>query len=201
VKHQRSRDHSRSASNGGFRLAKRLIAALLCLSGGLLGQAQDKGSSEYQVKAAFLFHFAQFIDWPSEAFKDETSPLTYCTFGEDPFQGALEASLSGKMIAGRPVRVQHLKQAREISECQILFVGAMEKRRLATVLAGIKGTPVLTVGDSAHFVNAGGVIGFCLEEKKIRFEINLDVATQAKLKISAKLLALAKTVIGDPRAN
>jgi YfiR/HmsC-like len=158
-------------------------------------------AEEYQVKAAFLFHFAQFVEWPEAVFKSDTSPLTYCTIGEDPFQGALDASLNGKMIGARSIRVQHLKPAQEISECHILFIGAIEKRHLSTVLAGIKGTPVLTVGDSEHFVTQGGVIGFCLEEKKIRFEINLDAATEARLRISARLLALAKTVIGDPRAN
>ena len=163
--------------------------------------AQNESNSEYQVKAAFLFHFAQFVDWPPEVFKSEASPLTYCTLGEDPFQGALDASLSGKMIGARPIRVQHLKQSQDIPECQVIFIGTMEKKHMSAVLADLKRTPILTVGDSEHFVNEGGVIGFCLEGKKIRFEINLNAATQAKLKISAKLLTLAKTVVGDPRAN
>jgi YfiR/HmsC-like len=162
---------------------------------------QSAGESEYQVKAAFLFHFAQFVDWPREAFSSDTSPITYCTIGEDPFHGSLDASLIGKTVGPRPIRVLHLKQGQEISGCHILFIGGLEGKRLSSVLAGLKGTPVLTVGDSDHFVNEGGIIGFSLEEKKIRFEINLNAATEAKLKLSAKLLSLAKTVIGDPRAN
>lgn len=178
-----------------------VLLALGLLSLQAVALAQNGGNSEYQVKAAFLFHFAQFVEWPPQAFKSDASPLTYCTIGEDPFQGALDASLSGKMIGTRPIRVEHLKEAQDMRECHIVFIGPMEKKRISSVLAVLKGAPVLTVGDSEHFVNEGGVIGFCLEAKKVRFEINLDVATEAQLKISAKLLTLAKTVIGDPRTN
>ena len=163
--------------------------------------AQRTSSGEYEVKAAFLYHFAEFVDWPPDAFKNETSPLTYCTFGEDPFQGGLEASLAGKTIGARPLRVRHVKQLQEIPECQILFIAASQKKRITAILASVKTAPVLTVADSDHFVNEGGVIGFLAEEKKIRFEINLKAATDARLRISAKLLALAETVIGDPRVN
>jgi YfiR/HmsC-like len=193
--------HARKAGNRGTRFLTRRVVALVCLIAAFSVRGQEKGSSEYQVKAAFLFHFAQFVDWPNETFTNETSPLTYCTLGEDPFRGELEASLSGKKIGARPIRVQHLRQTQEIPECQILFIGGMERKRMSTLLAALKGAPVLTVGDADHFVNEGGVIGFCLEEKKIRFEINLNAATEARLKISARLLSLAKTVVGDPRAN
>ena len=163
--------------------------------------AQTGNAGEYQVKAAFLFHFAQFVEWPPGVFKDANSPVTYCTLGEDPFQGALDQSLNGKIIGGRPARIRHLKASREFHECQVLFIGTTEKKEISATLAALKGAPVLTVADADHFVNEGGVIGFCLEEKKVRFEINLNAASEAKLKLSAKLLSLAKTVIGDPRAH
>ncbi len=166
-----------------------------------LAQGQSSGSSEYDVKAAFLFHFAQFVEWPPEAFKDASSPLTYCTIGEDPFHGALEQSLNGKTIGARPLRVQHLKQTQEITGCQVLFVGAGEARRLGGAIAGVSGNGVLLVGETEHFIQEGGIIGFCLEQNKIRFEINLEAAGKAKLKISAKLLTLARTVIGNPGGN
>jgi hypothetical protein len=155
------------------------LTLALVVTGPEIANGQASGSGEYQVKAAFLFHFAQFVDWPAEAFSSDTSPISYCTLGDDPFQGALDASLSGKMIGTRVIRVQHLKQGQGISGCQILFIGGLEKKRLSSVLAGLKGAPVLTVGDADHFVNEGGVIGFCMEEKKIRFEINLSAATEA----------------------
>jgi YfiR/HmsC-like len=160
--------------------------------------AQDSASSEYQVKAAFLFHFAQFVEWPAETFKDAGTPLTYCTIGEDPFRGALDQSLSGKAVGARPLRVEHLKQSAEIQSCQVLFIGAGEKRRLGEAMASANGRPVLMVGESEHFAEEGGMIGFCLEGNKIRFDINLQAAEKAHLRISARLLALAKTVIGNP---
>jgi hypothetical protein len=153
------------------------------------------------VKAAFLFHFAQFVDWPPEAFKDATSPLTYCTVGEDPFHGALDASLNGKMIGDRAFRVRHFRRLQEIHECQVLFLGTVETKSIPAELVNLKRDPVLTVGESEHFARDGGMIGFFLEDNKVRFEINLEAVENAKLKVSARLLALAKTVIGGPRGT
>lgn len=147
------------------------------------------------MKAAFLFHFAQFVDWPAEAFKDGATPLTYCTVGEDPFHGALDVSMNGKMIGTRPIRVLHFKRAQDIQSCQILFLGTLEQKSISAALANIRGNPVLTVGETEHFAQDGGMIGFFLEDNKVRFEINLDAAERAKLKISARLLTLAKSVI------
>jgi hypothetical protein len=162
---------------------------------------QADALSEYKVKAAFLFHFAQFVDWPKEAFKDENTPLTYCTLGEDPFQGALDASLRGKLIGARPIQMRHFKLAKEIQGCTVLFLGAAEKKQIPAVLASLSGKAVLTVGETEDFAEDGGMIAFLVEENKIRFEINLEAADKAKLKISSKLLALAKTVIGNQKGN
>jgi YfiR/HmsC-like len=178
-----------------------LLAALVCLAAARFAAGQAGGSSEYQVKAAFLFHFAQFVDWPPETFKDAGSPLTYCTIGEDPFSGALDQSLSGKTIGTRPLRIQHLKPAQATQNCQVLFIGASETRKFSEIMASASGRPILTVGETEHFAADGGVIGFCVEANKIRFEVNLEAAEKANLKISARLLALAKTVIGNPKGN
>jgi len=109
--------------------------------------------------------------------------------------------LNGKVIDGRPVRVLHFKEAQEIQGCQVLFIGIADKKFISATLANLKGTPVLTVGESEHFVQDGGMIGFFLEDNKVRFEINLNAAEHANLKISARLLALAKTVIGGPKGT
>jgi hypothetical protein len=159
--------------------------------------AQESGRAEYQIKAAFLFHFAQFVEWPDEAFKDANSPLTYCTIGEDPFRGGLEDILRGKTVAERGIRVEHLKQAEAIQRCQVLFIGAAEAKRAAAIVANAKGSSVLTVGESANFAADGGMIGFSVEGNKVRFEINLAAVNAAKLKMSARLLSLAKTVTGN----
>jgi hypothetical protein len=162
--------------------------------------AQTAAPSEYEVKAAFLFHFAQFVDWPDGTIQAD-SPLVYCTIGADPFQGALEASLIGKKMGGHGFQVRHARQISEIQGCHVLFIGEGEKGQVLSVLANIKRSPILTVGESERFVKDGGMIGFCLEENKIRFEINLESAEKARLRISAKLLALAKIVIGRPRRD
>ncbi len=184
-----------------LRFPVAVLAALVLLATALRASSQTNPSSEYQVKAAFLFHFAQFVEWPEGAFKDASSPLTYCTIGEDPFHGSLDETLNGKTIGARSFRVLHLKQPQEIRGCQVLFVGAGEKKLFPAILAGVQGNSVLTVGESEHFVREGGMIGFLLEENKIRFEINLEAAQKAKLKISSRLLALAKSVIGGQRGT
>jgi hypothetical protein len=106
-----------------LQFAAAVLTVLLSTAGARWVSAQANPSGEYQVKAAFLFHLAQFVDWPPEAFKDGISPLTYCTIGEDPFGAALDASLNGKMLGARPLRVQHIKQTQEAQGCQVLFMG------------------------------------------------------------------------------
>ncbi len=185
-----------------LQIACCILGGLIALDGGQPVSAQSNPLSEYEVKAAFLYHFAQFVEWPpEETFKGAGSPLTYCTIGEDRFHGALDAALNGKTIGARSFRVQHLKQPQEIQRCQVLFIGAEEKNLLPAILAGVKGSSVLTVGESEHFVQEGGMIGFLLEENKIRFEVNLEAAERAKLKMSSRLLELAKTVIGGHRGT
>jgi uncharacterized protein DUF4154 len=154
-------------------------------------------ADEYQVKAAFLFHFVQLVEWPADSLGSETSPATLCIFGEDPFQGDLEATLAGKTLGTRPLRVRHLKPAEDFHGCQVLFVGKHDTARLSRLLAELKDGPILTVGESDGFVQQGGMIGFFLVDNKVRFEINLQAAERAKLKISSRLLLLAKSVVGN----
>ncbi len=182
-------------------LAATARAVLLCLISVCADSAQTSPSSEYQVKAAFLYHFSQFVEWPEGTFKHTGSPLVYCTIGEDPFHGALDASLSGKTLGARPLHVSHFQQSQDFRACQIVFIGAGDKKLVASMLSSLKGAPILTVGDSEHFVEDGGMIGFLLEENKIRFEINMEAAEHAKLKLSSRLLALAKRVIGGQRGS
>jgi len=190
---------SRIVSPDKLRIAFVVLTAVFHAGGARSVAAQNTPTSEYEVKAAFLFHFSQFVDWPDGTFQEADSPLVYCTIGTDPFHGALEASLIGKKMSGHEYQVRHARQISEIQGCHVLFIGEGENGHLTSVLANVKGSPVLTVGESERFVKDGGMIGFFLEENKIRFEINLESAEKAQLRISAKLLALAKTVIGKPR--
>jgi hypothetical protein len=164
-----------------------------------LAAVQGGGSSEYALKAAFLFHFAQFVEWPDGSFRDAKSPYIYCTLGADPFEGALETVLNGKTVGERGFAVRHLKQAQEAQGCHLVFVGEEQGKQAASIVGMLNASPVLIVGESPRFVEQGGMIGFSLEDNKVRFEINLESAEKARFKISAKLLALAKTVIGGPK--
>lgn len=193
--------HGQRSSPARKRRFRAIFSVIASLSLACLTVAQTPASSEYEVKAAFLFHFAQFVEWPEETFKDANNPLIYCTIGEDSFHGSLDAALNGKTIGARPFRVMHFKQPQEIQGCQVLFIGAEEKKLMPAILAGAKGNSVLTVGESEHFVQDGGMIGFLLEENKVRFEVNLEAAQKANLKISSRLLALAKSVIGGQRGT
>jgi hypothetical protein len=147
------------------------------------------------MKAAFLFNFAKFVDWPPDTFKDQNEAMTFCTVGPDPFSGALEEVVSGKMIELHSVSVQHYKRPVDIHGCHILFIGSEQTNNIVPILNHLKHSAVLTVGESTRFAEQGGMIGFLREDGKLRFAINLDVARLAQLTISAKLLSLAKTVI------
>lgn len=180
-------------------------SAAFLTAAALSGEPRASGANaplEYEVKAAFLFRFAQFVEWPADTFKQSSEPFTYCTIGEDPFHGALEQTLNGKTIGQRPLRVEHLSGAGKVDECQVLFVGGSgDRKHVAETLATTGALPILTVGETDRFAENGGAIGFCTEDNKIRFEVNLDAAGKAGLKISAKLLALAKTVLGAPKGT
>lgn len=184
-----------------LRLAARLLLASFQATGMNAASSRATTPNEYALKAAFLFHFAQFVDWPEGTFREAGNPLVYCTLGEDPFQGALDASLNGKTAVGHPLQVRHIQRVQETQGCNVVFLGDGEKKQLLANLAALKGSPILTVGESERFAEDGGMIGFCMEESKIRFDINLGAAEGANLKISAKLLRLAKTVIGKPKRD
>jgi len=163
--------------------------------------AQANSSSEYQVKAAFLFSFAKFIDWPPGSFASPQSPFSICILGADPFGPAIDDSLRGKTIGDRAVVVRRAREPGEVRRCQIVFISSSENRRLSEILSSLQGASVLIVGDADHFADSGGTIGLMLEENRIRFAINTDAAESAGLKISSKLLALAKIVRGAPESR
>jgi hypothetical protein len=155
--------------------------------------------SEYQVKAAFLYNFAKFVEWPTQAFPADDTPITIGILGKNPFGADLERTVRDKSVNGRPLAVRSLASPDDsaLKHCQIIFIYPMEKSRLGEILAKLKGTPALTVSETEGFTQAGGMINFIMEGRKVRFEINDAAATQAGLKISSKLLSLAK----KPEAN
>jgi hypothetical protein len=176
-----------------------VIALSLLLTGSRQSSRAQSTDEEYRVKAAFIFHFAQLVDWPQETQTGEANSLFLCTIGEDPFQGALESTIAGKAVGNKIIRVRHLGSAEDMQACQILFFGRAQSKHIPTLLANLHNAPVLTVGESAGFLGAGGMICFVLDQNNVRFGINLDAAEAAKLKIGSRLLLLAQTVIGENR--
>ncbi|MDE3067862.1 MAG: YfiR family protein [Verrucomicrobiota bacterium] len=150
------------------------------------------GPTEYQVKAAFLYNFGKFVDWPSNAFAATNAPLVIGVFGENPFGDNLQSIVRGKNIGNHRVAVRRLRSLSELKRCQILFVSASEKQRLPDILRAVRGAGVLTVSDMDHFTEAGGMISLFMENREIRFQINNEAARAAGLKISSKLLILAE---------
>jgi hypothetical protein len=155
------------------------------------GRAQEFQPSEYQLKSAFLFNFAKFVEWPPEAFAKGRSPIVIGILGENPFGGDLERTIRNKTISNRSLAVKEIRSLAEATNCHILFISTSEKQRLPEIIQGLRGASVLTVGETERFTEAGGMINFVLEGNKIRFRINDEAAKSAGLKISSKLLSLA----------
>jgi hypothetical protein len=150
--------------------------------------------TEYQLKAVFLMNFAKFVEWPTTAFRSAQSPVTICVLGEDPFGHDLDDVVRGQVAGDRTLAVKRLAQVQREDNCHVLFVSAAEKARTERGLGVLRNTPTLTVGEGDDFAAAGGMIGLLIEDNKVRFDINLDAAERAGLKISSKLLKLAKNV-------
>jgi hypothetical protein len=161
-----------------------LLLVISWLSGVAGGRVQAQAADEYQIKAAFLYN-----------------QLVVGLIGDDPFGSTIDQTISGKSINGRQLTIQRLKWGQNLRECHILFIAASERKRLAQILESLRGANVLTVSELDKFCLQGGLINFILEENKVRFEINLDAAEQAGLKISSRLLTLAKSVKGGAQAG
>jgi uncharacterized protein DUF4154 len=156
--------------------------------------AQTSIAPEYQVKAVFLFNFAQFVEWPPSAFPDSAAPLVICVLGEDPFGPYLDETVHGGTVHGHPMAVQRTHRVEEIRNCHILFVGRQEQERLEEILDTLKGRPALTVSDAEGFARRGGMIRFMTDQNRIRLRINLEAARAAHLTLSSKLLRPAQIV-------
>ena len=151
-------------------------------------QAQPK-LSEYQVKAGFLYNFANLVEWPAG-----TPPtLSLCLAGEDPL-GSAGDLLNGKTVGRRTLQVRRNVPDAELPACQIVFIAGAQAARVKSLLALLGGRPILTVGDDPGLAAQGLVAGFYREGDKIRFEINVDAARRAQLTISSRLLQLARIV-------
>jgi hypothetical protein len=161
---------------------------------GLAVSVQAGLSREYQVKAVFLFNFAQFVEWPSPAFPEVQTPLVIGVLGEDPFGAYLDETVRGETVNNRPLVVRRFRSVEEIDTCHVLFISRSETGRVEQIVASLKGRSILTVGDADGFAKRGVMIRLTTVDNKIRLRINLERANAANLKISSKLLRPAEVV-------
>jgi hypothetical protein len=166
---------------------------LLMLAGVLILPATSGQDRHYQLKAAFLVNFAQYVEWPTEAFPTEETPFVFGVLGDNPFRPALKDLVTGEVVNGRKAVVEEYKSVREIRRCHILFISDSERTRLPAIMRALKGRSILTVSDLEGFEREGGMIRF-VTQTRVRFRINSAAASEANLTISSKLLRLADSV-------
>lgn len=171
------------------RWPSRLGILLLTVASTLQASADNPSLDEYQVKAAFLFNFAKFVDWPANAPNSSKDAVVLCILGRNPFGEALDG-LRGKMIGPKKFEIREVTKVDQARMCHILFIAASERKRTASVLDQLKGDGILTVGETDDFLEDGGIVAFRLSQDRVRFEIDSKAAEHARLSISSKLLSL-----------
>ncbi|MFQ5605162.1 MAG: YfiR family protein [bacterium] len=150
--------------------------------------------TEYQIKAAFLYNFAKFVDWPKEVVEDTTQPLIIGILGRDPFGSDLDEMIAGKTVKGKKIVIKRFDKIEDWEFCHLLFISSSERRRMKKNLAILREFNVLTVGETPDFAVNGGVIRLFNQNNKVRFAINIEAAERSHLKISSRLLNLARIV-------
>ncbi len=183
-------------------LRARVRALLLALLGvaSVAARAAPPAPTEYEVKAAYLCNFAEFVEWPPGAPEME-SAVTIGILGTDPFGAVLEETAKSRAVQTKSLTVKRLSKIDDALSCRIVYVSASEGRNVGQILRSLGAVSVLTVSDIERFAELGGIIGFTMEEKRVRFEINLQAAERAGLKISSRLLKLARIARTDSRGR
>lgn len=180
--------------------ARSLAAAALavCLAGAPAGAEQRTSTAEDDIKAAFLFNFTKFVEWPAT---DRSRPFRICTVAEPAFGTAVDRTITGETAGGRPIEHVTPPTPAAARTCHILFVGRRETDRLERWLAAVRGAPMLLVGESRAAWDRGAHINFVVDENRVKFDVNPDAASRAGLTVSSKLLRVARTVAhrGDSR--
>jgi hypothetical protein len=161
--------------------------------------AQDSASSEYLIKAGFIYNFAKLVDWPATAFSQPDSPIVIGILGTDPFGPIIDRVLASKKVNDHGFVIKRIKSVADGKDCHILFISASETSHIGDDIRIARSMPVLTIGEVPGFANRGGIINLTLEDSKVRFEVNVDAAKAADLNISSRLLALARIV--QPSSN
>jgi hypothetical protein len=174
------------------------MALALLGAGGSMARAQTPATPEYQVKAVFLFNFAQFVEWPPKALGGGESPIVIGVLGEDPFGSYLDEAVQGERIGTHPLVARRFRRIEDITACHILFISRSEAGHFESLAPRLRELGILTVADFDGFIRQGGIIQFVTVKNKIRLRINLEAAKAANLIISSKLLRPAMVVVQEP---
>lgn len=178
------------------RVLTHVLAAVL-----LVAPLGAQPSREYDLKAAFLYNFAAFVEWPPHAFDGPEDPLVIGIFGHDPFGPVLDEIIAGESVGSRPIMIRRILHPTRISGCHILFISASEEYRMPQLLQLVDGRPILTVGDVPGFGRRGGMIGLLAHGGRVVLEVNILAVESADLVISSKLLRVAQLVDGKRRSR
>jgi hypothetical protein len=181
------------------RQAAALAAFALLFSSVCPQVSSQTKPGEYAVKAAYLYDFGKFVQWPD--FPGDHSAFTICVLGRDPFGPALDDVIKNEQIAGLPLAARRITSLQDSGNCQIVFISSSEEDNLTKLFGELANLPVLTVSDADDFVTRGGIIGFVLQQNKVRFEVNLSAAQNARLTLSSQLLKVAASVKGGPKSS
>jgi hypothetical protein len=177
-----------------LRFRVRLIMALL-LFVAVRNLSYAQAASEYQVKAAYVYNFAKFVEWPARDFPSATAPIRLCVLNDPSFETELNQIVKGKAIAGRPVSVVPVQNGEQSRSCHVLFINSTQDRQAGLIMPVLRDASVLTVGESRGFVEEGGIINFVMQDNRVQFQVNRKAANQVGLHISSRLLSVAKHVI------
>lgn len=173
----------------------------IAVSVALLGTADAplaaQRSLEYEVKAAFLYNIVRFTDWPAESLGAAAEPFRVCVFGSNPFGSSLDRTVSGDTVEGHAMTVERIAGADRVPSCRVLFVPQSEAGRALPILRAAEAVPVLTVGEAPHFLDQGGIVNLVIEGGRVRFDVNAAAAAARGLRISSKLLRIARNSSGD----
>lgn len=170
-----------------------MFAALLIGMTSVLHPVAWAGELENKVKSAYIFNFTKFIDWPGETGAETAEPVRICFVGSDPLRTLL-GELNNRQVKGRAIKIVRFKDVNTISACDLIYISRSEERQLPLILQRLQGMPVLTVSDIPQFSQKGGMIGFVTENERVKVEINQRNVRQAGLKVSAKLLEVARVI-------
>jgi hypothetical protein len=175
----------------------------LCLTFAILlpGSGAVAAESEDAVKAAFVYNFPKFVDWPDSAFPTPSAPIDICVLGGNQFADVLRSIVRDKTVRGRPLTVREDVPLRNLASCRVVYIPASEEKRVPAVLDQVAGLPILTVGDTDVLAERGGIIGLTTNENHVRFEVNVGAARRAGLKLGSQLLKVATRVVEGDEAR